>query len=397
MIPEIRTKYNSLFSDEKYLTFLNHLNKAYHHEIKFRVAETPVFIPKYLKHRLIEASNDVIDLICKPGFRELTEKSIPKEVFVPDEADHSLFIVVDLGICKDNKGLLEPQLIEMQGFPSIYAFQEFIGNQYREHFFVPDNFSCYLGGYDSSSYKELLRKSIVGNQDPENTILLEIEPERQNTDIDFYITKAMFGVNAVCITNIIREGRKLYYKNDGRKIPVHRIYNRVIFDEFLKRKDLKCQFNLTEEADVEWAGHPNWFYRISKFCLPFVKSKYVPHTEFLHEIKQIPPDLENYVLKPLFSFAGEGVIINVKSEDIGNIQHPENYLLQRKVKYEPGLKSPDGGVKCEIRMLYLWEDGHERPTLCNNLVRLGRSGMMGVKFNKDKTWVGGSIAFFEND
>jgi hypothetical protein len=284
----------------------------------------------------------------------------------------------------------------MQGFPTLYAFQELISRKYRQHFFIPDNYSHYFGGYDGKSYRELLQKSLVGNQDPENTILLEIEPERQNTNIDFYITSADFGLNVVCITKIIREGRKLFYKKEGRKIPVHRIYNRVIFDEFLKRSDLKCQFNLTEEVDVEWAGHPNWFYRISKFCLPFVKSKYAPHTGFLHEIRQIPSDLENYVLKPLFSFAGEGVIINVSPEDIEKIQHPENYLLQQKVEYEPGLISPDGGVKCEIRMLYLWEDGQDRPTLCNNLVRLGRAPMMGVKYNKDKTWVGGSIAFFED-
>jgi len=397
MIPDIRTKYNSLFSEKKYQAFLDQLNTEYHHPIKFRVAETPVFIPKYLKHRLIEAGNDVIDLITKPEFRILTDKSIPQEVYVPNEDEHTLFLVVDLGICKGTDGLLEPKLIELQGFPSLYAFQEFIATQYRTQFFVPENFTHYFSGFDASGYKELLRKIIVGNQDPENTILLEIEPERQSTSIDFSITKAEFGVEVVCITQIIREGTKLFYKKDGRRIPIHRIYNRVIFDELLKRKDLQCQYHLTEEADVEWAGHPNWFYRISKFCLPYVKSIYAPGTVFLHELKQIPDDLENYVLKPLFSFAGEGVMINVRPEDIRAIPHPENFLLQRKVTYEPAVWTPEGGVKCEIRLLYLWEKGQHRPTLCNNLVRPGRAEMMGVKYNRDKTWVGGSIAYFEND
>jgi hypothetical protein len=397
MIRDIRTTYNIRFSEKKYHSFLDQLNEKYHHKIKFRVAETPVFIPKYLTHRLIEAGNDVTDLITKPEFRKLTEKSIPQEVYVPNEDEHTQFLVVDLGICKGTDGLLEPQLIEMQGFPSLYAFQEFLASQYCEHFFVPGNFTHYFNGFDSSGYRELLRRILVGNQDPENTILLEIEPERQSTSIDFYITKAEFGVDVVCISEIIREGNKLFYKKDGRKIPVHRIYNRVIFDEFLKRKDLQCQFHLTEEADVEWAGHPNWFYRISKFCLPYVKSRYAPETVFLHEMKQIPDDLENYVLKPLFSFAGEGVIVNVKPEDIRAVRNPENYLLQRKVAYEPVVMSPDGGVKCEIRLLYLWEKDHAVPVLCNNLVRLGKAEMMGVKYNRDKTWVGGSIAFFEND
>ena len=101
MVPVVRNKYNSLFSEKKYQAFLYDLNNTYQHAVRFRVAETPVFIPKYLKSRLIEAGNDVIDLICRPDFRELTDKSIPKEVFVPNEVDRSLFVTVDLGICKD--------------------------------------------------------------------------------------------------------------------------------------------------------------------------------------------------------------------------------------------------------------------------------------------------------
>jgi hypothetical protein len=148
---------------------------------------------------------------------------------------------------------------------------------------------------------------------------------------------------------------------------------------------------------VEWAGHPNWFFYISKYTMPFLKGAAVPDCKLLDAYGTLPQDLENYVLKPLFSFSGSGVIFHVTLQDIERIpdQERKNYMLQRKVHYEPVIQAPDGLVKAEVRLLYLWEDGAARPELVTNLARLSRGEMIGVKYNKDKTWVGGTVCFFE--
>ena len=177
-------------------------------------------------------------------------------------------------------------------------------------------------------------------------------------------------------------------------VEILKIYNRVIFDELYQRTDLNMQFKFTDDLDVEWIGHPNWFYRISKYMMPFLKNKYVPETYFLHELRTLPSDLENYVLKPLFSFAGAGVIIDVTKEDIGKIEDKSNYILQKKVHYEPVLKSPNDPVKVEIRMLMMWPKDAQKAFVVTNLVRLSKGKMIGVKYNKDKDWVGGSVGFF---
>jgi len=122
----------------------------------------------------------------------------------------------------------------------------------------------------------------------------------------------------------------------------------------------------------------------------------VPKTYFLNEVKQIPPDLENYVLKPLFSFAGQGVVIDISISDIEKIEDPANWILQRKVKYADVIETPDIPAKVEIRMMYLWEDGWSKPKPAINLARLSKGKMIGVRYNKDKEWVGGSVCFFEH-
>lgn len=237
---------------------------------------------------------------------------------------------------------------------------------------------------------------IVGDSDPKNVVLLEIEPELQNTYIDMLSTSVELGIPVVCVTQVIKKDKTLYYTDaSGQEVEIRKIYNRVIFDELYQRDDLEMQFSFTDELDVEWIGHPNWFYRISKYLMPFLKNKYVPETVFLHEFKEVPEDLENYVLKPLFSFAGAGVIIDVTKDDIEKIKDKANYILQRKVTYEPVLKSPNEPVKVEIRMLMVWPKNEERPFVVNNLVRLSKGKMIGVKYNKDKDWVGGSVGFHE--
>lgn len=396
MIPELREQFNRNFTKEKYEAFLKDLDSKHPGDIAFRVAETPIFVPKDFTQKMIDACEAIVDIIVDPKFKELTNRAIPKGENVPNENDYSDFIAFDFGICENEKGELEPQLVEMQGFPSLFGFQVYYPQIIQKHFNIPSNFSHYLNGYNDETYVQFLKNIILGGYDPENVILLEIKPHEQKTRIDFYCTQDYLEIPIVCLTELENEGKKLFYKKDGKKIEVKRIYNRIIFDELSHLKiDLGNVVDITQPFDVEWAPHPNWFYRISKFTLPFIDHPYVPRTFFLNEIKQLPGNLENFVLKPLFSFAGQGVIIDVTKNDIEKVQDSENWILQRKVKYADVIKTTNVPAKAEIRIFYFWEKGKERPVAVSNLARLSKGKMIGVRYNMDKDWVGGSVAYFE--
>jgi len=397
MIKELREQFNKNFTEEKYKNFLDDLKSKHPGAIEFRVAETPVFVPRDFTAKMLDACENIVDIIADDNFKSLTAKAIPKGETVPNENDHSHFIAFDFGICENINGDLEPQLVEMQGFPSLFGFQIYFPEVLKKHFNIPQNFDNYLGGYNKESYINLLKEIIIGENEPENVVLLEIKPHEQKTRIDFYCTQDYLGINIVCLTELIKEGKKLFYlNNNNKKTEIKRIYNRVIFDELMHQRDNLGEIvDITQDLNVEWITHPNWFYRISKYTLPFIKHRYVPETFFLNDVKQLPGDLENFVLKPLFSFAGQGVIIDVTKADIDNVKDPENWILQRKVKYADVIQTPDIPAKAEIRIFYFWKDGWKRPVPVNNLARLSKGKMIGVRYNADKTWVGGSVAFFE--
>lgn len=395
MIKALREKFNAGFTKENYDAYMAKLEALHPGALDFRNAETPIFIPKDFTAKMLNACEDIIDVIVDPKFKAITERGIPANVKVPNENSHTQFLVFDFGICENETGELEPQLIEMQGFPTLYAFQAFHSELTAEYADLPGNFSAYLNGYTKETYIQLLKEIIVGDLDPKNVILLEIFPEQQKTRIDFYCTEQLLGIKTICLTKLIAEGNKLFYDNNGVKTEVKRIYNRLIFDDLQKQEGLGDIVDLTKDYDVEWVPHPNWFYRISKFTLPFIENPYVPQTYFLNELKQMPADLENYVLKPLFSFAGMGVVIDVTMEDIDAVKDPENWILQKKVKYADVIKTPDGPAKAEIRLFYFWKDEWARPKGVHNLSRLSKGKMIGTRYNKDKEWVGGNVAFFE--
>lgn len=398
MITNFRSHYNEQFSEEKYQKFLEFVSTSYNHTPAFRISETPVFLPKGLKKQLEQACEEISDVICSPDFKEKTKNAIkdPKLV-VPNEDEHAKFIAMDFGICHDQNGEPIPQLIEVQGFPSLYFFQLHLGESFRKFFDIPNQLTSFFGGLTKEAYVDLLRKEIVGGCKPENVILLEIEPEKQATRIDFLVTEKYLGIKVLCLSKVIKEGKDLYYLDEnGSKIEIKRIYNRVIFDELTQRTDFKYEFKLNEPINAEWVGHPNWFFKISKYIMPLLRSPYVPECFYLSDVKNnYPADLENYVLKPLYSFAGSGVKLHTTKEELDAIEDKENFILQKKVKYEPVIKSPNEPVKFEIRMLMIWEDGAKRPRIINNLIRLSKGEMIGVKFNKDKDWVGASVGFFE--
>lgn len=397
MISKVRANYNAAFTDEKYQALIDTIAKKANHRPDFRVAESPVFLSKEMKRMLIQACEEITDVIVRPDFKEKSQGAILKGQVVPNETDHTTFLQMDFGLCADAEGNITPQLIEVQGFPSLYFFQDVVAQSYREVFDIPNNFSHLFGGLSQEDYVGMLRKIIIGNSKPEEVVLLEVDPHKQTTQIDFWAGEKMLGFKTLCISDLKVDGKDLYYLNgQGKKVGVEKIFNRVIFDELINRDDIQRDFYFTKEANVEWIGHPHWFFRISKHTLPLLDSKYVPKTYFLNELESFPEDLENYVLKPLYSFAGTGVIINLNKYDLDAIKDKENYILQRKVNYAPIIQTPTEPAKCEVRMLMLWERGAARPKIVNNLARLSKGQMVGVRYNKDKDWVGGSVGFFEH-
>ncbi len=389
MIPELREQFNNSFNEQAYRNFLNELNSLFRYPADFRVSETPLFLSDELNQKLIDACNDITKQVRSLEFKEQSKYAVPESLLVPNEDDHPEFFQIDFAICKTADGEYIPRLVELQAFPTIYAYQYFFVKLLRKHFPVPDNFTPYYNNIDDEKYAELFRKTVLGECDPENVILLEITPEKQKTRIDFAATESLTGITTVGISKLIQRGRKLFYKKDGKEIPVERIYNRVIFDELLRSK-IEHNIDFKSELDVKWAAHPNWFFRISKYSLPLLKGEFVPNCYFLDQVDELPNDLHNYVLKPLFSFAGHGVEIDLTKEMLKKIEDPQNYILQEKINYAPLIKTPDEYSKVEIRMMYLW---NEEPLLVNNLIRMSKGKMMGVDYNKDKTWVGSSSAF----
>lgn len=395
MKESIREKFNKEFSQEKYQRFLHDIASDFDYSPTFRIAETPFFIPTELEHQLIEACDQVITFIKRPDFKDLTQRAIELNTEVPNEDAHTQFLAIDFGICEED-GQVIPKLIEVQGFPSIFNFQFNLFRKVQKFYPFLSEMTPYPSGITEDRYLDMLKRVVFGKWRSEEVVLLEIEPEKQNTKIDFYYAQRDLGVKILCVTDVLKEGNQLFYlAAPGQKIQIKRIYNRVIFDELFSRQDLKLQFSFEEELDVEWAGHPNWYTRISKFILPYLKGPYFIETTLLSDLQEIPDDLENYVLKPLFSFSGSGVIFHVKKEDIENVKERDLYILQKKVNYLPVIQAPEGKVKVEVRMLCLWPEEDNRPTIVGNLVRLSRGEMIGVKFNKDKNWVGGSIGLFE--
>jgi len=395
MIPAFREAFNRNFLPEKYQQLLKSLDASAGTPVAFRVSETPCFFPKALLDQMAEYGSDlVLQLVNNPEYRRASDVTVPPRYNVPNESPRPMFLQVDFGLVRNANGELEPKLVELQAFPSLYGYQPVLAKQYIESYGLPAGLGIYLGGYNHDRYQQLMREQIVGRHNPENVILLEIHPEKQKTLCDFLLTRRDLGIAIVDILNLKKRGKCLFYENDGREIPVHRIYNRCIMDE-LERKDIELPFDLTEPLDVEWAGHPNWYYRISKFSIPYLKHECVPRTWLLDQNGTVPQDNENYVLKPLYSFAGLGIKFNPTQADVDAIPvgQRQHYMLQERIRFEPVIETPHGMTQAEIRIMYVWPDGGEiTPVL--PLLRMGRGIMMGVDHNRNLEWVGGSAALW---
>jgi hypothetical protein len=393
MIPSLRKQFIVSFTPDKYRTFLQHIDEACGTHVQFRLSETPCFFSKELLHRMAEDGKELIhQLVDNREYRAKSNESIPPEFKVPNEAPHPMFVQVDFGLVRDARGQLHPKLVELQAFPSLYAYQGPLAQAYIEVYGLDKRLGYFLSGLDAASYRELLKQAIVAGHDPENVVLMEIHPQEQKTLPDFLLTEKMLGVRTVDITEIGKDGNRLYYYRGGKRVPIYRIYNRAIVDE-LQRKGVKLAFDWRDDLDVEWAGHPNWYFRVSKFSIPYLKHESVPKTWFLDNLDRVPDDLENYALKPLYSFAGLGVVIAPKREDIAAIPADKrpDYILQERLHFEPVIETPFGGTKAEVRVMYIWLD---KLTPVLTIIRMGRGLMMGVDHNKNMEWVGASAGLY---
>ncbi len=396
MEANLRALFNAAFTPEKYAALLHCVNKTEKWPADFRISETPIFLTREFTDEVVRAAHEIVDLTRTPEFARYAANAIPEGLEVPNESPHPNFLVVDFAICTEGDRLV-PKLIELQAFPSLFGFQLLLLHCMRKAYpAIPRNWTSSFGGIKDEAYIELLRRTILASTDPENVILLEIEPEKQKTRIDFTATETLLGIRPVCVTKIKKRGRQLFYDRDGREVRIERIYNRVIFDELIRRPDLNLPFRFQDDLDVTWVGHPNWYFRISKHSLPFLKTEHIPPTFFTDEFPS-GEKIQNYVLKPLYSFAGHGVDIGPTHEKINALKNPHEWILQEKIDYAAFVPTVDGQKsKAEIRMMFVWPEHDRDPTLVNNLVRMSQGKMMGVDFNVDKTWVGASIALHES-
>jgi len=395
MHAELRARFNADFTPDKYVALVRCVNETEKWPADFRISETPIFLTRDFSDEVTRAAKEIVDATRTQEFAIHAAVAVPKGLEVPNEAAHPNFLVVDFAICAEDDRLV-PRLIELQAFPSLFGFQLLLLGCLRKAYpIIPRSWTSSFGGIKDEAYLDLLRHTIIAGSASENVVLLEIEPEKQKTRIDFAATERLLDIRSVCVTKIKKRGRQLFYDRDGREMRIERIYNRVIFDELIRRPDLNLPFRFQDDLDVTWVGHPNWYFRISKHSLPFLKTEHTSPTFFADEFPT-SEKIDNYVLKPLYSFAGYGVDMEPTLQKIAAIEDPHEWILQRKVYYAPFVATIDGlKSRAEIRMMFVWPDNDRDPTLVNNLVRMSQGKMMGVDFNVEKTWVGASIALHE--
>jgi hypothetical protein len=394
MIPALRRAFNERFSDEGHRRFLGAVQRRAGVPIEFRISETPCFLPGSLMTRLAETGRELVhQLVDDPAYMRASDATIPPEFNAPGEGRHPLFVQVDFGLVRTADGAIAPKLVELQAFPSLYAFQPALAEQYRESWALPAGLDIFLGGLTRERYDALLGRALLNGHAPDEVVLMEIDPSHQKTRPDFALTEQQFGVRAVDIADIEQEGRSLFYRRDGRRMPIRRLYNRTILDE-LVRRGLRPPFDYREDLDVEWAGHPNWYFRLSKFSLPWLRHDAVPRAWFLKDLDRLPADRDDLILKPLYSFAGTGIIFSPSDAELAAIPDADRdkYLIQERVRFEPLIETPHGPTQVEIRIMYVWLD---RLVATVPLLRMGRGKMMGVDQNRNMAWVGASAALID--
>jgi hypothetical protein len=389
MIPALRAAFNASWTEAGYQALMGRLEAQTHGTIEFPVCETPCFFPRALVETMAATGRTLIEQSMSGAAGEAARNIVPARFRGAESSEpHPTFLQVDFGLVRRASGDIEPRLVELQAFPSLYGFQMALADAYCEAFRLPAGLDEYLGDLTRDSYRAVVNQAIVADHDPAHVVLMEIEPERQKTRPDFVMTEALWSVRTIDTGDVIKEGRHLFYRRDGKTTPIRRVYNRVIPDE-LERKKVPLPFDYRDDLEVEWTGHPEWFFRVSKFVIPFLRHPSVPRTWFLHDVTTLPAERQDLLLKPLFSFAGGGIVFAPTDAQLAAIpaERRDQYILQERVAFEPVIATPHGPTQAEIRMMYVWTD-ELRAVL--PLVRMGRGQMMGVDHNKGLRWVGAS-------
>jgi hypothetical protein len=389
---QMRTLFNGGFSQERHHRLLDEIQARSGVNVPFRIAETPVFMEPVLMQKMLEASREIFSVILKEPYLSKSKSAVPVNCLVPGYEGRPTMLALDFAVAIDKHGNWNPQLIELQGFPSLFYYQHLLGNTFKSVY--PDTSHWSHLFCDDQEWLNQMYQLILNGHSADDVILLELDPRNQNTYIDFSETSRHLGIDVVCLSELFVENGIVYRWKGGQKLIVKRIYNRVIFDELLQRPELIRGFDMVTSVDVEWVCHPNWYFRISKYALPHLHLNGVPHTIFADDALAHELDLSQYVLKPLFSFSGQGVMLDVDADILSQIKHRSEYILQKRIDYAPCIETPDGFAKAEIRLMFVWTNQHDTPMPMITLARLSKGAMVGVKYNKDKTWVGSSIAFW---
>lgn len=398
MIPELRRAYNAAFNEATYADYRAGLERDAGCPVEFRLAETPLFLPPALRDEVVDAALEIAAALVSAEHQAYSLGAVPPAFDVPRCDEHPQLLQVDFALVRsdDDSGRIVPRLIELQGFPSLYAFQYFQGQAFQRITPGGDKLGFLLGGLDLEPYLELLGHVLMAGHAAQNVVLLELHPEQQKTLPDFRLTERLWGVQTVDASSVEVRGRELWYRRDDQPVRIHRIYDRIVVDELIA-KGIRLPFRFTDDLDVEWAVHPNWYFRWSKHSLPWLRHPVVPEAHLLSSLATPPDDLGRWVLKPLFAFAGSGVKIDVTLADLDAVpaDHRSQTMLMRKVDYEPVIETVDGlRSKAEVRLMLVWPGGEPAPTPVTTLVRLSQGKMMGVDFNRDRTWVGSSCALW---
>ena len=395
MVSELRTSFNQNFTREQYREVINQLKIQFPDQLDFRVSESPVFLPRYFKDRLLEVGESLVDQILKMSDDDLSA-AIPAHVQVHADGSRPNLMCIDFAICQDERGELVPALIELQACSTLNYYQLELARAYRQHYDIDPDLTCFFSGLNEKTFLDRMRKIILGNHAPEAVALVDYKPARQKTKIDFAATHKHLGIPILCLTDLEEKDHKIYYESGGEKKVLSRIYNRFIFDEIDRESRSELPIDLSQDLELEWVVHPNWFFKISKHTMPRLRHAYAPETYYASDFPS-EKDLSEFVLKPLFSFSGQGVILDPKEADIDGLTDTKSHILQKKVRFAPLFSDTSGErAMAEIRMIYSWAEGEDRPIATLNLVRMTKSAMSNVDHNKaDLMWTGGSIAFFE--
>jgi len=400
MDAELRARFNKHWSDKLARRAKRDLERRLNCKVPFPVAETPIFLSPDMVERFARAANEIMELISCQEFIAKMERFVPATAKGPGRGPLPQFAVVDFAVVQEPDGTLAPRLVELQGFPSLYGFQIMMADVWATNISrlesMPDIWRLFFGGVNRNRALALIDRALLNGHDPEDVVLLDLDVHFQKTYPDFAAIRHWFGIDHVGPEDLIRDGNRLFREVEGQRIPVKRIFQRIVFDE-LEKKKTHLPFGWDEFIDVEWAPHPAWYFLWSKTSMINIDHPCVPQTNLLSELEAIPEDLSGWVLKPLHSFAGSGVNIDPTHADVAAVPASERdeWMLQERVEYAPVISMPDGeGVKAELRMMFVRPEEDEKMTLLLNLGRMSRGKMIGVDHNKDLAWTGASVGIW---